>query len=118
MTGFVPETSGMATRGEAGTGRARHKTRPLARQPEIAEARRTQKSASPSSRSLAPSTAAPATNEKSLNTSWPSPKFSHFMEENSDLNLGKKKSKTGRTRMTEAAEDARLMKPSPDPDAA
>jgi len=37
--------------------------------------------------------------------------FSHFMEENAESAIGKKGSKKkGRTRMTEAAEDARLMK--------
>ena len=77
---FVPEATGMATRGEA----TKAPVAPVIRrvpshvEPEIAEARRTQKEKDwPSSRSLGVSTAAPEIKEKSASTtSWPSPRSS------------------------------------------
>ena len=111
---FVPETSGMATRNEA----TKAPVAPVIRrvpshvEPEIAEARRTQKERLAKLKEFGSVDGGSGDQrEKRLNYLMAqSEVFSHFMEENSDLNLGKKKSKTGRTRMTEAAEDARLMK--------
>jgi hypothetical protein len=111
---FVPETTGMATRGEA----TKAPVAPVIRrvpshvEPEIAEARRTQKERLAKLKEFGSVDGGSGDQrEKRLNYLMAqSEVFSHFMEENSDLNLGKKKSKTGRTRMTEAAEDARLMK--------
>jgi len=111
---FVPETTGMATRGEA----TKAPVAPVIRrvpshvEPEIAEARRTQKERLAKLKEFGSVDGGSGDQrEKRLNYLMAqSEVFSHFMEENSDLSLGKKKSKTGRTRMTEAAEDARLMK--------
>ena len=112
---FVPETSGMATRNEA----TKAPVAPVIRrvpshvEPEIAEARRTQKERLAKLKEFGSVDGGSGDQrEKRLNYLMAqSEVFSHFMEENSDLNLGKKKSKTGRTRMTEAVSYTHLTLP-------
>jgi len=109
---FVPE-EGMATRNEGTRApvQAVQRRAPQPVEPEIAEARRTQKERLEKLKAFGSITDNTGDQrEKRLNYLMAqSEVFSHFMEENADVgSLGKKKS--GRTRMTEAAEDARLMK--------